>query len=74
MGSIASEGGHKVTMAKSESKKAPPKSAKPADKTVAEAIGRQLRAVYDQTLSEPVPPELSDLIRRLSEKAEKERE
>jgi hypothetical protein len=36
-----------------------------AGKTVSEAIGRQLRAIYDEVLSEPVPKDLSDLVRRL---------
>lgn len=37
-----------------------------ADPLVAAAIGQKLRTMYDGMLSEPVPSDLADLVRRLS--------
>ncbi|MCW5714831.1 MAG: hypothetical protein KIT43_10005 [Bauldia sp.] len=36
------------------------------DPLVAAAIGQKLRTMYDGLLSEPVPADLADLVRRLS--------
>ena len=36
------------------------------DPVVAAAIGQKLRTMYDGLLSEPVPSDLADLVRRLS--------
>lgn len=36
------------------------------DPVVAAAIGQKLRTMYDGMLSEPVPSDLADLVRRLS--------
>ncbi len=36
------------------------------DPVIAAAIGQKLRSMYDGMLSEPVPPDLADLVRRLS--------
>lgn len=36
------------------------------DPAVAAAIGQKLRTMYDGMLSEPVPSDLADLVRRLS--------
>lgn len=46
---------------------------KPAgrDKTVSKAVGDKLRQLYDETLNEPVPKELSDLVERLSKQSDK---
>jgi len=41
------------------------------DKAVSEAVGDKLRQLYDETLNEPVPKELSDLVERLSKQTGK---
>ncbi|MCC6736437.1 MAG: hypothetical protein IT534_09960 [Bauldia sp.] len=52
-----------------------PKGEKPARRTgkadplVATAIGQKLRTMYDGMLAEPVPSDLADLVRRLSDGA-----
>lgn len=38
---------------------------------VAEAIGSQLRDMYDSVLKEPVPEKLSELVRKLSRSTDK---
>lgn len=45
-----------------------PKDAARTDPTIAAAIGKKLRSMYDEMLAEPVPSDLSDLVKRLSGK------
>ncbi len=42
-----------------------------SDRSVSDAIAHQLKSVYDEVLSEPVPPELSALVEKLSKEASK---
>ncbi len=63
-------------MAKSEPVRKPPqqepRTSKTANDAISKAIGRQLRAVYDEALNEPIPSELSELVNRLSRNADKQ--
>lgn len=63
-------------MAKSEPVRKRPQQERPksraAEDAISRAIGHQLRAVYDEALNEPIPPELSELVNRLSKKNDKE--
>jgi hypothetical protein len=43
-----------------------PRRAGKSDPLVAAAIGQKLRTMYDDMLSEPVPSDLAELVRRLS--------
>jgi hypothetical protein len=44
----------------------------PGQPSIADAVGEKLRTVYGDVLSEPVPAELSDLVRRLAKKIKDE--
>lgn len=50
---------------KPKGEKAPRRTGK-SDPLVAAAIGQKLRTMYDDMLSEPVPSDLAELVRRLS--------
>jgi hypothetical protein len=52
----------------------PRKSEKPAaDPAISEAIGQQLKSLYDSVLTEPVPDALSDLVKKLAASAKNTR-
>lgn len=52
----------------------PPEIGKPRpignQRQVSDAVGRRLRALYDDALNEPVPSDLSKLVERLLEKTD----
>lgn len=62
-------------MAKHEEGKATSTSKRKAgqpDKLVSEAIGAQLRQMYDSVLREPVPDELAELVAKLSKPSDRD--
>lgn len=60
-----------LTARRTVSRKPNTKVKEPArsDRSVSDAIGRQLQSLYDDVLREPVPAELSELVERLAKEA-----
>ena len=48
-------------------------SRKTSDPTVQAAIGRKLRALYDEVANEPVPDRFSELLKQLADQETKDR-
>ena len=46
---------------------------KPSDPTVQAAIGRKLRALYDEVANEPVPDRFSEHLKKLAEQENQNR-
>ncbi len=46
---------------------------KTSDPTVQAAIGRKLRALYDEVANEPVPDRFSELLKKLAEQENQDR-